>query len=139
MEVDIRFSGAARTVILRISGRMTGADLHAALLSMLEDPKWDPNSGVLLDGRGLSEAVVTLHDAEEITLLTEMFRERIGPGRFAVLVGREIDELLAELLIAAVKAPVGRTFSIFARLEDACAWLRINPAVVEAPTLSSSD
>ena len=115
---------------VRATGRVTGAEIAAANEALYSDPAWRPGFDELWDCSEISEFVVDLGEIREVARMEVEGKERIGPGRVALVMTRDVVEMIGQLyrvLVVESERPV----EIVRTVEAAAEWLGLD-AVPEA-------
>lgn len=87
-----------------------------------EHPAWETGYDMYWDVRGTSELVLLPEDLKAFATVSVDVGRKIGPGRTAVVVSRQLDESIARLLVHIAKIP-RRKRGVFWSIEDAIAFL----------------
>lgn len=90
--------------------------------AVYEAPGWAPGFDALWDARRVSALVMTEQDVHDIVARTQAYMSRMGPGRGAFVLAREVDWMIARLLIHRAASP-DRARRMFDTIEAALAWL----------------
>lgn len=85
-------------------------------------PAWKPGFQALWDARDISQLLLSPHDTERVVALMRDLDPQMGNGRAAFVVSREIDYIIARLLIYR-GLDSQRERRTFVTIEEAEAWL----------------
>lgn len=117
-EVDVQRSLG----LIKLSGSTDDQDLVAAMRKLYENGEWDPKFNTLWDCTDITELIIGQDGLREIVDVTNQLQPRIGPGKVAFVVRRQIDEMMAKILIQMTKTHE-RDRRLFHRCSDALEWL----------------
>ena len=125
---------ALRLGMVRATGVVTGADIARANESLYADPHWGEGFDEFWDCAQIQEFVVR---PEEMAAIAEMEideAERIGPGRVALVMTREVVQMIGYLYRRLVEE-AGRPVEVVQSLEEGARWLGLAevPAWLAAP------
>lgn len=94
--------------------------------ALYEAPGWTSGFDALWDARGVTELLMGEDDVHAIVAQTRELTDRMGPGRGAFVLARDLDWMMARLLIHRARVP-GRERRTFTTIEEALAWLDAPP------------
>ncbi|RMH60971.1 MAG: hypothetical protein D6685_09810 [Bacteroidetes bacterium] len=123
-----------RLGIALFAGPLTVDDFLGSMHGLYEHEDWQPGFAALWDSRRVRELVLGEQDVAAIVRCTRDLAPRMGTGRAAFVVPREIDHLIARLLIRLTQDE-RRERQAFREITDALAWLGqegLDPAVRES-------
>lgn len=123
MAARIDFIEEHELAVGTLSGRVDGNELITAIRSLLFSDIWEPGFSILWDGRRIRELVVTPEDVGALADLTGALATRRGTGRTAVVIIRDIDLMIAELLQHTLE--ITGSYRTFANIDDAASWLEV--------------
>ncbi len=108
--------------VLMLNGVIDGAVFVQAMDALYRHADWQPGFSALWDARGIRELLIGPEDVARVMEAMTRLEPLMGEGRGAFVVPREIDYVIARLLIhrGASSKRERRTFS---RIEAALAWL----------------
>jgi hypothetical protein len=124
MEYEITWGGEVEDVHVTTAGLASQEGLTAYTREVLNDSRWRPGMRLLTDHRELDWSALSPSDLRERvdTVLRE--RERLGPARLAVVVGRKLEYGFQRMMMAYSEEQRGDTeIGVFYTVEDARAWL----------------
>jgi hypothetical protein len=122
-----------RRGIVRLTGTIQGTTFMEAMEALYRSPEWQPGFDALWDARGVTELLLDERDVKAIVALMLDLTARMGPGRAAFVIARELDWMIARLLIYRTRVP-SRERRTFETMEEALAWLDAPP--VPPPSLT---
>ena len=111
-----------RLAVIWLDGSVATDDIVAGLSALVARPAWEPAFDLVWDGRGIEMLLVDEAGLDAISTLTDAIRERLGTGRSAVVVRRDIDRAIAKLIRFRGRERK-REFRVFDALDEALAWI----------------
>ena len=126
-----RVLAEARLGVVTLSGAVDGRGLLLAMADVFLDPRWEPGFDVVWDGRAIRELDLVPADLVRVRKMTTQVRDRMGPGRAAILVRGELDEMAAALLEKRSGKLPERTVRTFRQAAEAAAWLGVGAGLIE--------
>ncbi len=124
-----RVDPVLRLGMVRATGVVTGTDIASANEALYADPHWREGFDEFWDCGQIQEFIV---GPEEMAAIAEMEideSERIGPGRVALVMTREVVQLIGYLYRRLVEE-AGRPVEVVGSLEEGARWLGL-PGVPE--------
>ena len=122
MPVSCRIDPASRTAEVNLSGIVTRDDFVQAMETCYRHPKWQAGFTALWDAREIRQLILSPADVEAIVASMAALEPFMGEGRTAFVVPRDIDSLVARLLIRRGEGSK-RERRTFTDLASAQAWL----------------
>ena len=113
---------ALRMGMVRAIGYVSGADLARANEALYSDPAWVPGFDEFWDCSGIVEFDVSPEEMRAIADMEVSGQDRIGPGRVALVMTREVVQMVG-ILYRAMVTEAARPVEIVLSLEAGAAWL----------------
>lgn len=119
------------TCSIDAEARLGRVEVHGVVdvqvfLGMMETlyrhPHWQPGYAALWDARGITKLLLSPHETERIVAFMRELEPYMGEGRAAFVVPREIDYIIARLLIFR-GLHSKRERRAFTSMHEAQAWL----------------
>lgn len=120
---SIQIDPPARLGIVTFSGIVDGRDLMDSIAALYEHADWEPDFDMLWDASAISQLIIDPADVQRIAAQSNEYAHRIGPGRTAMVLTREIDLAINRLMLHR-QGPRPRERRVFDRIAPAMAWLR---------------
>lgn len=108
--------------MITLSGSVADSDLMEAMKALYESEGWSRELNILWDGTAIAELVIGRKGLEQIVEVTGDFQNRIGSGKSAFVVRRQLDESMAKIILHMTKTTT-RERRLFRSREDALEWL----------------
>ena len=108
--------------LIKLSGSVDDQEVVGAMKKLYENGEWDSRFNTLWDCTNITELIIGQDGLREIVAVTNQLQAQIGPGKVAFVVRRQIDEMMAKILIQMTKTSE-RERRLFHRCEDALEWL----------------
>ena len=118
-------SSDLRVGMVRASGYVTGKDLLHANEALYSDPAWRPGFDEFWDCTDIAEFDVDPGEMKAIVAMEMDNQDRIGTGRVALVMTREVVQMVGYLyrrLVAEAERPV----AIVRTLEAGADWLELD-------------
>ncbi|ARA93480.1 hypothetical protein AWN76_010140 [Rhodothermaceae bacterium RA] len=134
MPYECRIFSDQHLGVATLYGPLVVDDFLGAMHGLYEHEDWHPGFAALWDARRVRELVLGERDVAAIVRCTRDLVPRMGTGRAAFVVPREIDHLIARLLIRLTQDE-RRERQAFREMTEALAWLGqegLDPAVRES-------
>ncbi len=93
-----------------------------AMRALYDHPEWQPGFSALWDGSDIARLIIEPDDLAPISETYRQVEAKMGRGRAAFVVPRDVVHVIAQLLIHRLHYP-DRERRAFVRLGDAVAWL----------------
>ncbi len=122
MPCSYHIDARRKLALIIVEGVVVGADLVEVVSSLVADPVWQSGYSELWDGRCIQSLTVDLPSLDRITRTVKKIRRKLGPGRAALVVHREVDFLIARLLAYTLRSRI-REIRVFLTMEEAREWL----------------
>lgn len=122
MPYSCRIEPEQRLGITTLRGSLTVDDFLEALRALYQHDAWRPGFDALWDGRGVRELVLGEEDVAAIVGRVRQLTDRMGSGRAAFVVPREIDHLIAQLILHLTETE-RRQRKTFQSMPAALVWL----------------
>jgi hypothetical protein len=123
MAFSLVISDANRLATGTLSGSVRGSDTAAAIQTLYNDRAWEPGFDTFWDCRGITELLFELKDLPNIVALQHASSGRAGTGIEIILVERMLDDGMASMYAAMMRAKV-RTVHICRSVDEAERLLR---------------
>ena len=123
MPYDCQIDTTRMLGLTRLSGVVRGHDFIRAMEELYHHPDWRPGLPALWDARTIEQLLIDPSDVQHIVATLQTLEPLIGGGRAAFVVPRDIDYMMARLLIYKGTNPV-RERRTFSHVEPALEWLR---------------
>jgi hypothetical protein len=105
-----------------LRGRVTAESFVSALRKLYADPAWRPGFCTLWDAREITEMLIVPADIPVIGQDSLTYSALRGTGKVAMVVGRQLDYDILQLLIIRRQSQV-RPVRLFWTIRDALEWL----------------
>ena len=122
MGYTVRIDPERRRGYVEIEGDVTKATVIDVARALFQHEGWVPGFDAVWDGRKITQLLLDEDDVAEIVAQSQALSERMGGGRAAVVVPREVDWIMARLFLLRAHHP-DRQRRTFHTLEEAMAWL----------------
>lgn len=133
MAYSVRIDAPARRGLVALSGTVRGDDLVGAITGLYGHEDWEPAFDTLWDATGITELILDPVDLQRVMEAAGPYVQRLGTGRSALVVARDVDVAIAKLILHRQKGDASqRDRRLFERLEEAIAWLDKSNANSEA-------
>ena len=125
---------ASRLGAVRLEGQVTGDQVAEVSLLLFRHPDWQPGFCELWDARGITELLVTLEEVRRVAAIEKEHLQRMGMGRVAIVVARDIEYYIGRLYTAFVR-DTERPVRLFKSIDKAQHWLGLSslPPLIAAP------
>ena len=123
MPYAVSVDPASRRAIIRVSGTLTGPEIVDACRELFTHRDWRAGFATLWDTNALRGLVLLPEDVTTFSIAAAELTPRRGDGRSAIVTVDPSVHINALLLSLKSKGPHDREFRVFARVEDAEAWL----------------
>lgn len=107
------------------TGYVTGADLLDANEALYSDPAWRPGFDEFWDCSGITDFVVALDELKAVAAMEVEGKDRVGQGRVALLMTREVVQMVGYLYRRLVEESE-RPVEVVRSLEAGAAWLGLD-------------
>ncbi len=114
---------AARNALVTLSGTVDRADFIGAMETCYRHPGWQPGFTALWNAQGIRQLLLDPTDVEAVVAAMAALEPLMGEGRAAFVVPRDVDYLIARLLIIRGGSTL-RERRTFNSLAEAKAWLQ---------------
>lgn len=111
-----------RTGLVRGTGYVTGIDLLRANEALYSDPAWQPGFDEFWDCSGIAEFDVSPDEMKAIAAMEMGSQDRIGTGRVALVMTREVVQMVGHLYRRLV-SEAGRPVEVVRTREAGAEWL----------------
>lgn len=122
MPYELKVSPEHRVGVVRFSGAIDGGTMLRALDALYDGETWVPCFNEVWDYRPVSQLAIDPGEAAQILRRMDELADRLGEGQTAVIAPRAVEAHFAYMLFVRSTCTL-RERRIFARLEDALAWL----------------
>jgi hypothetical protein len=109
-----------RLGLATVRGATFGCDLAEANEALYQNPKWQPGFDELWRCDAITEFVVLPSELKEVVEMETANAARVGTGRVALVITREVVQMIGELYQHLV---ADRDVEIFETLDEAVSWL----------------
>lgn len=109
---------------VELSGQIHGEEVLEAIRALLYHVDWQPGFSDLWDARAITLLVLDPRHSQEILSIANTHQARIGGGKSATVVTRQLDFEMVLLFIRRVEH-AARDFRVFRDLEEALTWLDV--------------
>lgn len=130
MPVAYAIAPESGVVYVALIGRIEGAAIMDATATLYADPAWENDYDMVWDGSEISELALTPADTDGFMQQAAHNVAAGHAGRIAVVVNREVVELIAHLYRHRLGA-MGRPFELFDTLNAAAGWLSLQEGVLQ--------
>lgn len=110
-----------------ITGVVDAPLILGAIEGLVDHPAWAPGFAALWDFRQTDRVSFDIEDLDRVTGRTRDLGGRIGTGRGAFVLHRELDQDIAAIIFRRVRSE-GRERRTFNHVDHALAWLREEPS-----------
>lgn len=114
-----------RLAAIRLSGRVTGAELIQAHHHLYDDPAWTQGFYRLWDARDIGELLLEHEIVSEYLALIQQLGERMKATRVAYLTKRPLVDAFATMFAALAQRGPTKEHQLFRRPQDAAQWLEL--------------
>lgn len=108
--------------VITLSGSVDDNELVEAMRDLYFSEGWRRGFNILWDGTDIAELVIDRPGLEQIIEETGEFQNRIGPGKSAFVVRRQLDESMAKIILRMTRTSE-RERRLFRKTKDALDWL----------------
>lgn len=108
--------------IIELSRSVDDDQVVKAIRALYESDSWDPRFNTLWDGTGITHLVISRKGLQEIVAATERLQPRMGPGKAAFVVRRQLDETMTKIILHMTRT-TERERRLFRSRQDALEWL----------------
>ena len=123
MPIRCHVDPAQRLGTAVLDGRIDVEAFTAAMRALYEHPEWEAGFAALWDGTGITQLLIAPDDLAEIDRTYRDVEPRMGYGRGAFVMPREVAQIIAKLLMRRLANPQ-RERRLFDRVDEALLWLR---------------
>ena len=122
MPFRVEIDPERRRALVEIDGTVTAAVVMEAMEELFGNPQWQPGYDGLWDCSGIQQLVMDPADLGALVALATSLAPRIGTGRGAFVLTRDLDSMMAALVVYRSR-PSDRDRRVFRTREEAVAWL----------------
>lgn len=115
-----------QTAVVHLSGMVTTSDVLHTTMALLDHPDWQPGFSEVWHALEVTSTVVDLDEVRAALLVDQSLQDRVGDGRVAGVVRREMDHIVGKLYKALSRSLSRREYEVFWKLEDALRWLGLD-------------
>lgn len=108
--------------IIELSRSVDDDQVVKAIHALYESDSWDPRFNTLWDCTGISHLVIGRKGLQEIVAATERLQPRMGAGKAAFVVRRQLDETMTKIILHMTRT-TERERRLFRSRQDALEWL----------------
>ena len=108
--------------VITLSGSVDDNELVEAMRDLYSSEGWSRGFNILWDGTEIAELVIDQPGLDQIVEETGEFQTRIGPGKSAFVVRRQLDESMTKIILRMTRTPE-RERRLFRKTKDALDWL----------------
>lgn len=123
MPFTVDIDATQQTALVTLQGIVHRCDFVDSMEACFRHPAWQPGFSALWDAQQIEQLILAPEDVSVILKTLADLEPLIGDGRAAFVVPREIDYMMARLLIHRGGNPV-RDRRTFRDAPSAWAWLR---------------
>lgn len=108
--------------VITLTGSVDDNDLVEAMRDLYSSGGWRRGFNILWDGTGIAELVIDRPGLDQIVEETGEFQNRIGSGKSAFVVRRQLDESMTKIILRMTRTSE-RERRLFRNTKDALDWL----------------
>lgn len=123
MQHTIIFDNGLSCFIVSAAGPATIHDIRSLVDEVLKDSGWRSGMNVIVDYRLAELNFLTSSDAHSLADFIKRLKEKIGVGRIAHVVSRDVDFGMIRMWENMVDDQVSFYFQVFYSMDDARSWL----------------
>lgn len=112
-----------RIALAQFYGSVTVEDVAAVRRSVFLDPQWEPSFDIVFDARFITKLLFFPEDLEIISCEIQEVSPGQDGGKTVVVVSREVDHMVAVVLVKRQQEVTKREARVFSGLEEARRWL----------------
>ncbi len=131
--VATRIEAALGVVVVSAWGHPSPEDFERSTERMLSDAAWRPGMDILVDYRRLARFGFSTEGMKRVSATFRRRADELGDGRCAVLTPSMLIYGMFRMWHAWLPREFGWEVQAFRTLEEACAWLGVDPAIADAP------
>ncbi len=132
MAHKLAFDEDQRLLVIQYWGVITFDEEIEILLETIKDPRFKPNSRILVDKRQARMKVAPEHVQPTMDLVLENL-QKFGQPRVATVVSADYDFGMTRMLELASEGVIPHEFMVFRDLSEACDWLGIEESEITWP------
>ena len=104
------------------AGTVGGDELLRTIRAVVHDTRWQPGSSVLWECSAIRELLLDTEHYVGMGTLGSAYHDRLGSGKTAIVVQRELDRIVADAYVALTRGTL-RQRRVFLHAKDAIDWL----------------
>jgi hypothetical protein len=132
MSYKYRFQEGENLLVIVFEGLISYEEEVQAVLDTLADPQMRPNARILVDKSRAQMMLGTEHVEPHIDLILQNLA-RFGEPKVANVVSRDVDFGKVRMFELRAEGRIPHDFMVFRTVEEACAWLGVDPAAIDWP------
>ncbi len=132
MAYKLAFDEDHHLVVIQFSGAITFDEEIEVLLATVEDPRFRPDSRILVDKRQARMKVAPEHVQPTMDLVLKNL-QKFGQPKVATVVSADYDFGITRMLELVSDGVIPHDFMVFRDLGEACDWLGIEESEISWP------
>jgi hypothetical protein len=119
-------------LVVVFEGVISPEEEAQAIRDPAEDPQMKPNPKILVDRTRARMTMTSEHVWPQIELIRQHLA-KLGEPTVAVVVDDDHDYGMLRMFELTAEEQIPHSFSVFRRVDDACQWLGLDPAMIVWP------
>lgn len=132
MGYRFNFLDNGSVLVVVFEGVISPEDEAQAIRDAAEDPLMKPNLKILVDRTRARMTMTSEHVWPQIELIRQHLA-KLGEPTVAVVVDDDHDYGMLRMFELTAEGQIPHSFSVFRRVDDACQWLKLDPAMLMWP------